>query len=320
MRDIKSLLNDRLFFLYETTTNNNFCITFVPLISKSQWVLYIVDSLELKISYKMKRRMNIKSKRIQDAVNRFLNKDLRNRQAYMRVVDSEGRIKESVCFRVEDDGNILAVFPNTYGNADRSRDTMVCADSKGKHSVCTYDYVSEYTKAADSTQYESLLGKLTDSIGYNLTIMNTMPTKTELASVRDNAIKAYREARKAQIMAIEDARMLNRGDEIEYKGKRGKIQYALFHGQEPVIIRWNSEEGSEEFEVPYSEVSKLKVGDSKKSKVKDADEETDADADVDTSGNDNDLEGDEVKDNCGGKKKTKDSVVKIVKRKTKKAE
>ena len=265
----------------------------------------------------MKRRMNIKSKRIQDAVSRFLNKDLRNRQAYMRVVDSEGKIKESVIFRVEDDNNVLAVFPNTYGNADRSRDTMVCADSKGRHSVCTYDYVKEYTKAADSNQYQPLFEKLTDSIGYNLTVLKTMPTKTELAQLRDNAIQAYRQARKAQIMAIEDARMLNRGDEIEYKGKRGKVQYALFHGQEPVVIRWNSEDGSEEFEVPYNEVGKLKVGDSKK-KVKDEDE---VETDVETSGGDSELENEEVADGCGGKKKkTKDSAVKIFKRKTKKAE
>lgn len=261
------------------------------------------------------KRINMKSRRIQDAVNRFLNKDVKNRQAFMRVVDSEGRIKESVVFRVEDDNNVLAVFPNTYGNADRSRDTMVCADSKGRHSVCTYDYVSEYTKAADSTEYKALYDKLTDSIGYSLTVLNTMPTQTELSSVRDNAIKAYREARKARMMAIEDARMLNRGDEIEYKGKRGKVQYALFHGQEPVVVRWQNEDGSEEFEVPYNEVGKLKVGDSKKVKDEDADMEG-ADTDVDT-----DLEGDEVADNCGGKKKkTKDSVVKIFKRKTKKAE
>lgn len=265
----------------------------------------------------MKRKINIKSRKIQDAVNRFLNKDLRNRQAYMRVVDSEGRIKESVVFRLEDDNNVLAVFPNTYGNADRSKDTMVCADSKGRHSVCTYDYVNEYTKAADSTQYEPLFKKLTDSIGYNLTILNAMPTRTELASVRDNAIRAYRQARKAQIMAIEDARMLNRGDEIEYKGKRGTIQYALFHGQEPVVIRWTNEEGSEEFEVPYSEAGKLKVGDSKK-KVKDEDENDDENmegTEIETETETNE-DGEDVAD---GKKKTKDSAVRIFKRKPKKA-
>lgn len=264
------------------------------------------------------KRINMKSKRIQDAVNRFLNKDLKNRQAFLRVVDSEGKIKESVVFRVEDDNSVLAVFPNTYGNADRNRDTMVCADSKGRHSVCTYDYVEEYTKAADSTEYKALYDKLTDSVGYNLQVLNTMPSKTELSEVRDNAIMAYRKARKAQLKAVEDARMLNRGDEIEYKGKRGKVQYALFHGQEPVVIRWNNEEGSEEIEVPYNEVSRLKVGDSKK-KVKDEDEDLEgADANTDT---DTDLEGDEVADGCGDKKKkTKDSAVKIFKRKTKKAE
>lgn len=261
----------------------------------------------------MKRRAtNFKTKKIQDAVNRFLNKDLKNRQAFMRVVDSEGKIKESVVFRVEDDGNILAVFPNTYGNADRSNDTMVCCDSKGKHSVCTYDYVREYTKAADSMQYGELYDKLSDSIGYSLNVMKAMPTQTELSEVRDNAIKAYKQARKAQIMAIEDARMLERGEEIEYNGKRGKVQYALFHGKEPVIIRWSNEEGSEEFEVPYSQVGDLKVHDSK---IKDSDDTESAE--TEEPADNTELEDEEVADGCDGKKKkTKDSAVRIFKRKT----
>lgn len=270
----------------------------------------------------MKR--NLKSKRIQDAVNRFLNKDLKNRQSFMRVVDSEGRIKENVVFRVEDDGNILSVFPNTYGNADRSRDTMVCADSKG-HSVCTYDYVEEYTRAADSAEYEALYNQLTDSVGYNLTVLDKLPTRTELAKVRDNFIKAYRDERKKKLtdsmQQIDDARMLERGEEIEYKGKRGKVQYALFHGQEPVIIRWQNEDGSEEFEVPYDEVGDLKVKDSVNenpqvdNKVKDDDESAEENVDENVDENTDIEEGDEVADGCG-KKKTKDSKVNIFKRKT----
>lgn len=271
----------------------------------------------------MKR--NLKSKRIQDAVNRFLNKDLKNRQSFMRVVDSEGRIKENVVFRVEDDGNILSVFPNTYGNADRSRDTMVCADSKG-HSVCTYDYVEEYTRAADAAEYEALYNQLTDSVGYSLTVLDKLPTRTELAKVRDNFIKAYRDERKKRLadaqQQIEDARMLERGEEIEYKGKRGKVQYALFHGQEPVIIRWQNEDGSEEFEVPYDEVGDLKVHDSVNekpqadNKVKDDDESADESVDENVDENTDIEEGDEVADGCGKKKKTQDSKVNIFKRKT----
>ena len=272
----------------------------------------------------MKRVTNFKSKRIQDAVSRFLNKDLKNRQSFMRVVDSEGKIKENVIFRVEDDGNILSVFPNTYGNADRSRDTMVCADSKG-HSVCTYDYVEQYTKAADAAEYEALYNKLTDSVGYSLTVLDKLPTRTELAKVRDNFIKAYREERKRKLAdaqkQIEDARMLERGEEIEYKGKRGKVQYALFHGQEPVVIRWQNEEGSEEFEVPYNEVGDLKVHDSvneqpqAENKIKDND---DTDTEVEETETDTEVEGDEVADGCG-KKKADDcgkKSVNIFKRKT----
>ena len=271
----------------------------------------------------MKRVTNFKSKRIQDAVSRFLNKDLKNRQSFMRVVDSEGKIKENVIFRVEDDGNILSVFPNTYGNADRSRDTMVCADSKG-HSVCTYDYVEQYTKAADSAEYEALYNKLTDSVGYSLTVLDKLPTRTELARVRDNFIRAYREERKKRLadaqQQIEDARALNRGDEIFYKGKKGTVQYALFHGQEPVIIRWQNEEGSEEIEVPYDEVGELKVHDSVNeqpkadNKIKDND---DTETEVEETETDTEVEGDEVADGCGKKKKkTQDSKVNIFKRKT----
>jgi len=276
----------------------------------------------------MKRVTNFKTKKIQDAVTRFLNKDLKNRQSFMRVVDSEGKIKESVIFRVEDDGNILSVFPNTYGNADRSRDTMVCADSKG-HSVCTYDYVEQYTKAADSAEYEALYNKLTDSVGYNLTVLDKLPTRTELAKVRDNFIKAYREERKKRLadaqQQIDDARMLERGEEIEYKGKRGKVQYALFHGQEPVIIRWQNEDGSEEFEVPYNEVGDLKVHDSVneqpkvENKVKDDDESAEENVE-ETTDTDVDAEGEEIADKCGKKKADAcgKKSVNIFKRKTKK--
>ena len=108
--------------------------------------------------------------------------------------------------------------------------------------------------------------------------------------------------------------MLARGEEIEYKGKRGTVQYALFHGQEPVVIRWTNEDGSEEFEVPYNEVNKLKIHDSE-----------DDDANIEPVDNDSEIDENEVTDGCGkkkGKKKTADGVkrVKITKRQTKKSE
>jgi hypothetical protein len=110
--------------------------------------------------------------------------------------------------------------------------------------------------------------------------------------------------------------MLERGEEIEYKGKRGKVQYALFHGQEPVIIRWQNEEGSEEFEIPYDEVAKLKLKDRAKPKAK----VKDNDDDIDETDTDVDAEGEEIADKCGKKKADAcgKKSVNIFKRKTKK--
>lgn len=248
--------------------------------------------------------------RIADAKAKYFSKDLKNLQAYRRVTDSEGKIKEDVVFLIED-SDVLAVFPNTYGTANRDQDTMVCYSHNGQHGVCTYDYANTL-KTADSKQYNDLKDELANYVGYNLTIVDSLPSEAELKQngkeIRDSYIRFRR-----GLQAIDDARMLARGEEIEYKGKRGTVQYALFHGQQPVIIRWQNEDGSEEFEVPYNQVASLKVSDSED--------------DVNIEQADSDIDDAEVTDGCGKKgkkkaKKTSDAVkkVKITKRQTKKAE
>lgn len=255
---------------------------------------------------------NIRRK-ITDAAEKYFKKDLKNLQAYRRVTDSEGKVKENVVFLIED-SDVLAVFPNTYGTASRDRDTMVCYSHNGQHGVCTYDYANTL-KTADS--YDALKDELTNYVGYNLTIVDSLPSETELKQNAREIRDSYKQHKRH---AITDERMLARGEEIEYKGKRGTVQYALFHGQEPVVIRWQNEEGSEEFEVPYNEVGKLKIHDS------DDDSNDDIDTNVEPVENDSDIDDAEVTDNCGGKKKTKkktaDNVkrVKITKRQSKKTE
>lgn len=258
-------------------------------------------------------KMKAIRKRISDAKEKFFNNDLKKMQAYRRVTDSEGKVKENVVFLIED-SDVLAVFPNTYGTASRDRDTMVCYSHNGQHGVCTYDYANTL-KTADS--YDALKDELTNYVGYNLTIVDSLPSETELKQNAREIRDSYKQHKRH---AITDERMLARGEEIEYKGKRGTVQYALFHGQEPVVIRWQNEEGSEEFEVPYNEVGKLKIHDS------DDDSDNDIDTNVEPVENDSDIDDAEVTDNCGGKKKTKkktaDNVkrVKITKRQSKKTE
>ena len=264
------------------------------------------------IARRIKDSVNIR-KRISDAKEKFFNNDLKRMQAYRRVTDSEGKIKENVVFLIED-SDVLAVFPNTYGTANRDRDTMVCYSHNGQHGVCTYDYANTL-KTADSKKYNELKDELTNYVGYNLTIVDSLPSETELKQNAREIRDAYTKFKRG-LQIISDERMLARGEEIEYNGKRGTVQYALFHGTQPVVIRWQNEDGSEEFEIPYNEVSKLKIHDSE-----------DEDVNVEPVDNDSDIDDTEVTDGCGGKggkkkaKKTADAVkkVKIFKR-TKKSE
>ena len=277
--------------------------------------------------------MGQKINKIEDAAKKFFDSELKKRQSFLRVTDAEGRLMECVLFLKEDDGTILAVMPYTYGNTSRDQDTITCYDHAGQHSVCTYEYAKSLPKASKS-EYADLKNELEWS-GYNLRVLDTLPDKFELATHYRKTLDSWITYKREQSLAkvsdakkrdetkkedkedldeIEDARMIERGEEIQYKGKKGKVQYALFHGKEPVVIRWQNEEGSEEFEIPYDEVGNLKIHDSK-GKVKDEDETTETE--TETTDNDSDASVDNEVADCDAKKKTKDSkVVKITKRKT----
>ena len=276
--------------------------------------MYVNDSRRVRpvsrrIKDSVKAKMNVR-KRINDAIDKYFRKDLKNLQAYRRVTDAEGKIKEDVVFLVED-GDVLAVFPNTYGTADRDKDTMTCYAHVGQHSTCTYDYANTL-KTASESEYKELYDELTNYVGYDLNVLKSLPSEAELKQNAKEIRDSYKQYKRH---AITDERMLARGEEIEYNGKRGTVQYALFHGQEPVVIRWTSEEGSEEFEIPYNQVKSLKIHDS----------EDDTDVNVENVDADSDIDGEEVTDGCGkkGKKKVvKDNIkkVKVTKRQTKKTE
>lgn len=301
-KEAKNKLNK---FIAETYLNENYDFYYDKKFSDSRKPTRSLTR-RIKDSVKMK---NVR-KRITDAKEKFFTNDLKRMQAYRRVTDSTGKIKENVVFLIED-SDVLAVFPNTYGTANRDRDTMVCYSHNGQHGVCTYDYANTL-KTADSKQYNELKDELANYVGYNLTIVDSLPSETELKQNAKEIRDSYTKYKRGQMIA--DERMLARGEEIEYKGKRGTVQYALFHGKEPVVVRWQNDEGSEEFEIPYNEVHNLKIHDSE-----------DDDVNVEPVDNDSDID-DEVTDNCGGKKKTKKKTadnakrVKITKRQTKKTE
>lgn len=268
-----------------------------------------VRPVSRRIKDSVKAKMNVR-KRINDAIDKYFRKDLKNLQAYRRVTDAEGKIKEDVVFLIED-GDILAVFPNTYGTADRDKDTMTCYAHVGQHSTCTYDYANTL-KTASESEYKELYDELTNYVGYDLNVLKSLPSEAELKQNAKEIRDSYRQHKRH---AITDERMLARGEEIEYNGKRGKVQYALFHGQEPVVVRWTSEEGSEEFEIPYNQVKSLKIHDS----------DDDTDVNIENVDADSNIDGEEVTDGCGkkGKKKVvKDNIkkVKVTKRQTKKTE
>lgn len=240
-------------------------------------------------------------KRIQDAYAKFKENDMKRKQAFARVCDAQGRIRQDVVFLKEDDDTILAVFPKTYGLADYDYDTMVCYDFAGQHSICTYDYANSL-KSAKESDTEALKSDL-EKVGYVLEVLDKMPDEADLQReyhfMMDSYKKSKRGLNKVQdnLEQIDDARLLERGEEIERNGKRGTVQYALFHGTgNPVIVRWQNEDGSEEFEIPYSEVGDLKVKDDA-----DTDMATEETAAEDTAA-DVDVPEDEVADKCGKKK------------------
>jgi len=223
--------------------------------------------------------------------------DLKKKQAFFRVMDSEGRVSEDVAFFKEGDNDVLAVFPNSYGYADNFADTMTCYEHVGQHSTCTYDYVDELEKATEK-DYAPLYNEL-KSIGYNVNVVD-MPEKEALEAKHQELMDSYmRHVEDEERQKIADSaaaaakRMLKRGDMIEYDGKRGVVQHVIADSRS-TLIGWLCDGKAAEFEVANDVATTLKV--------KDAEEDAEADnaaenADVDVD--------DKVEDGCGGEKKKK---------------
>ena len=85
----------------------------------------------------------------------------------------------SVIFRIEDDGEILAVFPFVPSSC-----SVVVYSHNGQHSSADGTYIRDCTKPAAASDYASLLSELR-SMGYkDLSILDRYPTHGEISRRR----------------------------------------------------------------------------------------------------------------------------------------
>jgi hypothetical protein len=83
-------------------------------------------------------------------------------------------IKTAVCFRREDNGDILALMPEIPHTL--SPNTMACYASIGHHSWACMDYVRDSTKPATEAEYRPLLREL-ENIGYTVRVIRRIGPK-----------------------------------------------------------------------------------------------------------------------------------------------
>ena len=85
----------------------------------------------------------------------------------------------SVIFRIEDDGEILAVFPFVPSSC-----SVVVYSHNGQHSSADGTYIRDCTKPAAASDYAGLLSELR-SMGYDdLKILNHYPSHIEISNRR----------------------------------------------------------------------------------------------------------------------------------------
>jgi hypothetical protein len=77
-------------------------------------------------------------------------------------------IKTVVCFRREDNGDIVALMPEIPGTCDPY--TMTCYVHIGQHGSACMDYVRDSTKPATEAEYRPLLREL-ENIGYTVRVI-----------------------------------------------------------------------------------------------------------------------------------------------------
>lgn len=239
--------------------------------------------------------------RVSDSRNKASD-ELKRKQSFLRVTDSEGRISEDVVFLKEDNNDVLAVFPNSYGFADNYADTMTCYEHVGQHSTCTYDYVDELTKASEK-DYAPLYNEL-KSVGYNVNVVD-MPSKEALEAKHQVLMDLYMkhvEDEERKKIADSAKQMLKRGDVIEYEGKQGKVLHVIADSK-CSLIGWMCDGKTMEFEVANSAAAKLKVKDAEDDEADAADDNT-ADTNADNTADENtDAADEKVEDACGAKKR-----------------
>tara|TARA_Y100001938_G_C8044122_1_gene407849 strand:- start:104 stop:406 length:303 start_codon:yes stop_codon:yes gene_type:complete len=79
---------------------------------------------------------------------------------------------EKVVFRIENNGQICAVFP--YLLADKHNVTVW--DSIGGHSACSYGYATVNTRPARESEYKHAKKVLENHYGYELQVLQRMPS------------------------------------------------------------------------------------------------------------------------------------------------
>jgi len=82
-------------------------------------------------------------------------------------------MKTKVCFRLENNGQVAAVFP--YLLADNNRNITVW-DSVSGHGACAYSYATMHSVPARPSEYADAKKTLEQAYGYKLQVLKRMPS------------------------------------------------------------------------------------------------------------------------------------------------
>jgi len=82
-------------------------------------------------------------------------------------------MKTKVCFRLENNGQVAAVFP--YLLADHNRNIAIW-DSVSGHGAASYGYATVNTRPARPSEYAMAKKALEENYGYDLQVLKRMPS------------------------------------------------------------------------------------------------------------------------------------------------
>ena len=88
------------------------------------------------------------------------------------MLNNEKRLGDKVIFRIDRNGDVIALFPELPGTTDYYRDCL-CYSHLEQHGAATLDYVWKNTRPAEPEEYEALKAEL-ESIRYDLWIGRRM--------------------------------------------------------------------------------------------------------------------------------------------------